>query len=259
AIEHGGGQKISPDSEEYRTLLAWIEQGARYDDPALPRLASVTLGSAEVALAKEAEHAVSVAAIFADGSQQDVTRKALFQSSDPTVATIDATGKLTVADFGMCTVVAEYGRRFGVQRIIVPQPLDAPFPGFEPLNKVDQLVLANLQKLGLPPADLCTDEVFLRRVYLDMTGTLPTPDEARGFLSDTSPDKRRELVEHLFAREEFVEFWTLKWSDILRIKAEDPVSLWPKGAETYYQWVYECIAQNLPYDEFARELLTATG
>jgi hypothetical protein len=101
--------------------------------------------------------------------------------------------------------------------------------------------------------------VFLRRAFLDLTGTLPSPEEARAFLSDGAEDKRARLIETLFEREEFVEFWALKWGDLLRIKAEDPVNLWPKGAETYYQWVYESVARNKPYDQFARELLTATG
>jgi len=258
-LQHAGGQKIAIDSDEYRTLRRWIEQGARYDDPSLPKLESVTLGPAEVTLSRGAEQSISATAIYADNSQRDVTQQAVFRSSDPSVATIDATGKLSVGGFGMCTVVAEYARHFGVQRIVVPQPLDEPFPTFEPASKIDELVLANLEKLGMPPAEACSDEVFLRRVFLDATGTLPSVKEAREFLSETNPDKRNPLIDSLFEREEFVEFWTLKWADLLRIKAENPVNLWPKGAETYYQWVYQSVAENKPYDRFARELLTATG
>jgi len=161
-------------------------QGARCDDPSLPKLEAVTLGPAKVTLDKGAEQPVSATAVYADGSQQDVTRLATFRSSDP--------------------------------------------------------------------AEACTDEVFLRRVFLDLTGTLPTPGEARAFLSDSSRDKRGQLIEDLFEREEFVAFWALKWGDLLRVKAENPVSLWPKGAETYCQWVYESIAENKPYDQFARWL-----
>ena len=148
SIEHGGGQKIVPDSQEYRTLLAWIEQGTRFDDPSLPKLQSVTLGPAEVTLAKRAEQSISAMAVYADGSQRDVTPLAIFRSSDPSVAKLDAAGKLTVVDFGMCTIVGQYARECGVQRIVVPQPLDEPFPGYKPVNKIDQLVLANLDKLG---------------------------------------------------------------------------------------------------------------
>ncbi len=257
-IDHGGGQKIAPDSPEYKSLLAWIEQGARYDDPSLPQLQSVTLGPAEITLAKGAEQPIAVTAVYSDGARVDVTSLAAVRSGDGGVVAVDG-GKLRAAGFGMGTVVAEYARHFGVQRVVVPQPVDGPFPGYEPQGKIDELVLANLKKLGLPPAEPCTDEVFLRRVYLDMTGTLPTPAEARAFLEDTGPKKRSELIARLFEREAFVQFWALKWSDLLRIKAEDPVSLWPKGAETYYQWVYASVAENKPYDQFARELLTATG
>ena len=97
---------------------------------------------------------------------------------------------------------------------------------------------------GCPPAGPCSDEVFLRRAFLDVTGTLPSPEEARAFLADKNPAKRKELIDSLLGREEFVAFWALKWSDLLRIKGENPVNLWPKGAEAYYQWVYESVARE---------------
>jgi len=258
-IQHGGGRKVAPDSDEYRALLAWIEQGARYDDPSLPHLESLTFGSAEATLAKGAQQPLVLKAVFSDGSQKDITRLAAFRSSDPGVAAVDASGKLTAADFGLCTIVGQYARHRAAVQIVVPQPLDGPFPAFEPAGKIDELVLANLRKLGLPPAGPCSDEVFLRRAFLDVTGTLPSPEEARAFLADKNPAKRKELIESLLGREEFVAFWALKWSDLLRIKGENPVNLWPKGAEAYYQWVYESVARNKPYDQIARELLTATG
>ena len=144
-------------------------------------------------------------------------------------------------------------------RVLVPQPLPAPFPQIAPNNKIDELVFAKLQKLGFPPSDLCSDEAFLRRVYLDVIGSLPKPEEARAFLADPDPAKRAKLIDRLLERDEYADFWALKWGDLLRIKSEYPVRVWPLGVQTYYRWVRGSIAANKPYDQFVRELITANG
>ncbi len=128
-----------------------------------------------------------------------------------------------------------------------------------PQGEIDELVFARLEQLGIQPARLCSDGVFVRRAYLDVIGTLPTPNEARQFLSDEDPDKRRVLIDRLLGREEFADYWAMKWSDVLRVKAEFPINLWPNGVQTYYRWIRTCIDQNMPYDRFAREMLTASG
>lgn len=147
----------------------------------------------------------------------------------------------------------------------VPATHAEPTPPFEaqswavPANEVDRHVLALLEREGIAPAHPASDEVFVRRVYLDMIGALPTPDEVRAFLADDRPDRRARLIEALFDREEFAEYWTLKWCDILRVKAEFPINLWPNAVQAYHRWVYETVRENRPYDEFARALLTASG
>ncbi len=125
--------------------------------------------------------------------------------------------------------------------------------------KIDKLVFAKLDELGIPASDPCTDEVFLRRVYLDMTGTLPSAVETRAFLSRNSANRRGELIEQLFEREEFSDYWALKWCDLLRVKAEFPSKLWPNAVQAYHRWVRTAVDENMPYDRFARELLTASG
>ncbi len=129
-----------------------------------------------------------------------------------------------------------------------------------PAGQIDKLVLARLSELGLRPA-LCSDAVFVRRAYLDVIGKLPTPKEAREFIQDPDPkqNKRRRLIDRLLERDEFADYWAMKWGDILRIKAEFPVNLWPNAAQAYHRWVRAAIAGNKPYDQFARELLTASG
>jgi Protein of unknown function (DUF1553)/Protein of unknown function (DUF1549) len=128
-----------------------------------------------------------------------------------------------------------------------------------PAGQVDALVFANLKRLGIAPARLSSDAVFLRRVYLDATGTLPTAQEAAQFLKDPDPHKRRALIDRLLERDEFAAYWAMKWSDLLRVKAEFPINLWPNAAQAYHHWILSCLRQNLPYDRFARELLTASG
>jgi hypothetical protein len=131
----------------------------------------------------------------------------------------------------------------------------APAPG----NRIDELVLANLQELKIQPARVCTDAVVVRRVYLDVIGTLPTSLEAENFILDRNPDKRRILIDRLLERDEFADFWAMKWSDLLRVKAEFPINLWPNAAQAYHQWIQEGIGKNKPYDQFVRDLLTASG
>lgn len=142
------------------------------------------------------------------------------------------------------------------------KPPTLPFEGaadLTPQGRIDELVFAKLKQLGIPPARLCSDEVFVRRVYLDVIGTLPTPQECRQFFADKDPNKRRVLIDRLLERDEFADYWAMKWSDLLRIKAEFPINLWPHAAQAYHRWVRTSIKDNLPYDRFVRELLTANG
>jgi hypothetical protein len=136
-----------------------------------------------------------------------------------------------------------------------------PFEGAAPTpdGQIDKLVFGRLEKLGIQPANLCSDGVFVRRVYLDVIGTLPTAQEARDFIQDSDPNKRRALVDRLLARDEFADYWAMKWSDLLRVKAEFPINLWPNAAQAYHRWIRTSIKENKPYDQFAREMLLANG
>jgi hypothetical protein len=126
-------------------------------------------------------------------------------------------------------------------------------------NRIDELVGNRLKQLNVQPADLSSDAVFVRRVYLDVLGTLPTAAEARTFLNDKDPDKRSKLIARLLERDEFADYWALKWSDLLRVKSEFPINLWPNAVQAYHGWIRGSIRANLPYDQFARELLTESG
>ncbi len=142
---------------------------------------------------------------------------------------------------------------------------DAPTSPFEgaitakPTSQIDVLVVSRLERLQILPANLCSDAVFVRRAYLDVIGTLPTGHEAREFILDKNPTKRSKLVDRLLERDEFADYWAMKWSDLLRVKAEFPINLWPNAAQAYHRWILASIRENKPYDQFARELLTSSG
>ena len=143
-------------------------------------------------------------------------------------------------------------------------PSAAPSP-FEsravptPRNQIDKLVFGRLERLDIQPANICTDAVFVRRVYLDVIGTLPTAQETRTFILDKGPNKRSNLIDNLLERDEFADYWAMKWGDLLRVKAEFPINLWPNAVQAYHHWIRTSIKKNLPYDRFVRELLVSTG
>jgi Protein of unknown function (DUF1553)/Protein of unknown function (DUF1549) len=150
----------------------------------------------------------------------------------------------------------------GAGATAVPGAVVRPYESTSELplqNRVDDLVFSRLKAKGIVPANLCSDAVFVRRAYLDIIGTLPNPLEARDFLLDRSPKKRSTLIDRLLERDEFADYWAMKWSDLLRVKAEFPINLWPNAAQAYHRWIRTSIKQNVPYDQFVREMLTASG
>jgi hypothetical protein len=135
--------------------------------------------------------------------------------------------------------------------------MESPEPP-KPANGIDEVIFAKLKSLGIQPA-LCSDAVFIRRAFLDLTGKLPTAEEAKAFIQDSDQNKRVALIDRLLDRSAHVDYWAMRWSDILRVKAEFPVKVWPNAAQAYHRWIWESIEQNKPYDQFARELLTSSG
>jgi len=137
-------------------------------------------------------------------------------------------------------------------------PFESTVP-FASQGRIDELISARWRELGIQPARLCSDAVFVRRAYLDVIGTLPAEEEVRSFLPSRDPDKRSILIDRLLEREEFADYWAMKWSDLLRVKSEFPINLWPNAVQAYHRWIRTCLKQDMPYDRFARELLTSSG
>jgi hypothetical protein len=261
-VAHGGGLRIQPASPEYRLLYEWIAAGAPEGDPAAPRVASIRLTPRERRLRPGDSQQLRVVARYTDGREVDVTSHAKFQSNREELAGVDRFGLVTAGDHpGEAAVMAAYMNEIDVFRALIPLAApDSKRPARQvsppPENFIDRLVAAKLERLNVLPSALCTDDEFLRRVYLDAIGTLPTPAEVRAYLADGHADRRARLVDNLLERPEYAEYWALKWSDLLRV---DRRVLGHKQAYAYYSWIRDSFAENKRYDRFARELITAEG
>jgi hypothetical protein len=258
AAAHGGGVRIPPGTAEYETLRAWIAAGAPLGDPKAPRVEAIRVEPRERLLAFHGRQQLRVVAHYTDGREVDVTAHSRFQSNNDGLAAVSATGHVTAGEApGEVAVMASFMGSVDVFRAVIPRPeVIAAYPKQPENNFIDTLVFRKLKKLNIVPSGLCDDAEFLRRAYLDVIGTLPTPAEARRFLSDRRPDRRALLVDELLRRPEFADYWALKWADLLRV---DRQALGHKRAYAYYRWIRESLAANKPLDQFARELLTAEG
>jgi len=255
---HGGGIRIRKGSGEYRLLRDWIVAGAPAGEPDAPTVVSLRVAPPERRLAMDALQQLQVTAIYSDGREVDVTHHAKFQSNNDALVQVDEFGLVRTGETpGEGAIMASYQGAVDIFRAMVPQPDDgSEFPSRPVHNFIDELVDARLRKLNIHPSKLCSDTDFLRRVYLDILGTLPTSDEARRFLTSNDPQRRAKLVDELLQRPEYADLQALKWSDVLRV---DRLALGHKAAYSYYHWIRDSFAQNRPFDEFARGVVTATG
>ncbi len=220
AINHGGGQRLEVHTPEYRILSDWIASGAPGPRPEEPGVRRLEVLPARAMLKPKDAVQMGVRAWYSDGSTQDVTRWAKFSSSEDLVAAVDADGRAAVAGHGEAAITVWYSNLVAAARILspMPDPVDPRvFAGSARHNFIDGLVLKKLESLRIPPSPLCSDSEFIRRAFLDATGTLPTPEEVQKFLTDGSADKRGRLIDALLDRPEYVDYWTYKWSDLLLI------------------------------------------
>ena len=259
AVPHGGGQKLEPGGRDYQVLSEWIAAGAMGPLANDTRIQRLEVFPDKAVLKPKDTLQVLVRAWYSDGHSEDVTRWAKFSSTEDLVAGVDADGKVRVAGYGETAITVWFSNLVGTCRIASPlaNPVAAKvFADAARRNYVDDLVLKKLAALHIPPAPLCTDEEFIRRAYLDAAGILPKPEELRVFLADKRADKRARLIESLLDRPEFVDYWTYKWSDLLLLstrKLSQP-EMW-----AFYQFIRQSVAEDKPWDQFAREVLTASG
>jgi hypothetical protein len=222
-------------------------------------LVGIDLGPAESVAAPGQKVALAVTARYSDGSTRDVTRWSRFTSADETVATVDPAGGVSVIGHGAGAVTAWFSSRIAVANVVAPFPhavSPADYSNAPRANVIDELNLAQLEQLHLKPSPPCDDATFLRRAFIDTIGRLPTPEEVREYLADTSPARKQRLVDLLLARPEFIDYWAYKWSDILLVSG---ARLRPAAVDAYYRWIRDRVAENTPWDQFVRQVVTSRG
>lgn len=257
ALAHEGGQRFRKDSPEHKLLRAWIAQGAADDAATAPGLDRLTVTPLEKVVIEPARTLrISPKAIFKNGEQRDISKIAVYESSNPAVK-VSNDGEVESFAPGEATIIVRFlGQQVPVRLAFIPARPDFKWARPSENNNIDRHIFAKLKSLRMNPSPLCSDEVFLRRVYLDLLGSLPTADEARAFVADQSRSKRAQLIDRLLEREEFADFWALKWCDLLR---NEERLMDRKGIEVFHGWVRQCILENKPMDQFARELISARG
>jgi hypothetical protein len=259
AIPHGGGRRFDTKSLEYKILSGWIAEGTprpRDDDP---QVTSLEVFPASARLAPGADQQLVVRAKYSDGQVRDVTRWVKFSSSDEGVASVDDLGHVKMNGDGQAAITLWYSSRVLYARVSVPYPnkVDAAAYGkFPRHNYIDELVLDKLKTLNIAPSALADDAAFIRRAYLDAAGILPTAEEVEDFLADKSTGKRSKLIDNLLDRDEFVDYWAYKWSDLLLVSSR---KLRPNAMWSFYNWIRESVKTDKPWDEFAREIFTSSG
>lgn len=257
-IAHEGGKRFNKDSWEYRTLRDWIAQGAERGEGSEPVLAGLEVTPAEkIVMSPETEVRLKVVATFSDGMKREVTAQAVYEPATVGFVEVSKDGRVSRLKDGESTILVRYLNR--------QQPVGLTFltsrPDFEwtptrQENFIDRHAFAKLKSLQMTPSKLAGDEVYVRRAFLDLLGVPPTMAEAKAFVADKAPDKRERLVERLLTRQEFADFWALKWADALRVESR---TMDRKGMTKFHEWIRKAVAANLPVDKFVRAILVAQG
>lgn len=257
-VAHGGGRRLRKGDASYKVLYNWISEGLRLDTDTVPKLEKAEIYPSKRVLQQTGtRQQLYVHGYFSDGSVRDLTPLTDFSSSNESVATVSVDGLVEKVGRGETAILARYLDKMSTSNISFLEEVEG-FAWNDPpeTNFVDTLVFDKLKTLQILPSDLCTDEEFLRRAYLDTTGRLPTIEEALAFMDNENKDKRTELIDSLLDSDDFAEFWTLKWGDILRSNSKKITDI---GTHKFRRWIYESIRNDKPVDRFAYELLTANG
>jgi hypothetical protein len=258
-IPHGGGRRFQVASPEYKIISGWVAQGMPAPRNSDPLVTDIQVLPHEASLVPGAEQQLIVTAIFSDGHTADVTRWAKYDSGDEGVATVDNNGHVTMHGYGEAPVTVWYQSHVAFSRLRIPFPNQlspAVFQKAARHNYIDAAILDHLRALHIPPSPQAPDAEFVRRAYLDAAGILPAPSEVEAFLKDKSPDKRNRLIDNLIHRPEFVDYWTYKWSDLLLVSSNHLSNdeMW-----SYYRWIRDSVATNKPWNQFASQIITASG
>lgn len=257
-VPHTGGKRLEEGSEQLGNLIRWLKEGANPDPTDIPLAVSLEILPKQAVLEQGDTHRFTVRAKYSDGTDRDVTSLALFLSNNETSAKMDPDGVVTAGERGEAFVMARFATfTVGSQVIVVPKNLQYEWPNVAEHNYIDTLVHNKLKKLRMLPSELCSDEEYLRRVYLDVVGKLPTSAEYEAFSASAEPNKREKIVDDILGRKEFAEIWVMKFAELLQIRTTLQVSY--KSMLLYYNWLQEKIADNVPMNQIVQQLLAANG
>jgi hypothetical protein len=257
-IPHEGGQRFPYASVPAKTVQAWLAEGLQDDPTDLPALKQIQVLPGQRVLNEPARwQQLAVMAQFADGSRHDVTRFTVFTTSDDGVAGVNSSGLVEFRQGGEVAILCRYLDQLQAVRLTYLEPKEG-FTWNNPpeLNYVDKHIFAKLKMLNILPSDLCSDQEFIRRTYIDVCGILPTGDEVRNFMGSQEKDKRAKLIDALLERPDYADFWTLHWADVLRNNRK---TIQVKGAHAFHEWIHDEVSNNQPFDQMVREILTANG
>lgn len=260
-VQHTGGERFKKDTELYNTLLSWLKAGAPNDGTNVAKVMAVELMPKNAVLeGTGATQRFTVRAKYSDGTDRDVTSLAVFINNNDVAAKLSDTGVVTAAQRGEAFIMARFDSfTVGSQVIVVPKDTPYEFPKEVVANNyIDDLVHAKHKKLRITPSGVCDDITFVRRAYLDITGTLPKPEEARNFMDDSSSEKRKLLIDDLLGRKEFADLWVMKWAELLQIRSRNDEFTY-KAALQYYNWLQDKMLNNVPINKIVQDLLTASG
>ena len=250
-LAHGGGKRLEVGSDEYKLIRRWIAAGCPLGLPGDPVVTRISVYPEYRILTRQNKQQLAAYAHYSDGSVEDITRRAQYESNDTEIAAVDTAGLVhTLGMSGEAAIMARYLGHVATFRATVPLGIQTPIYSFTPLTMVDQATHRKWLQLGLVPSGPCSDQQFIRRISLDITGTLPTPDQVRRFVADQDRQKRTKLVDALLETPEYSYYFANKWADILRVKRRGE-AVRAYGTFSFHQWIQGAIAQDMPYDEFA--------
>jgi hypothetical protein len=261
AIAHGGGKRFDESSSDYRTLLAWIRDGARFgsDGGVAPaKLVRLVIEPLMAVIPVGERRRLLVTGHYSDGRAEDLTHQVLYASNDGDIASVSDDGVVTGGKRGETSILIRAAGQIASAGVGVIGPAIRDYPGIVRFNFIDDHIAGKLRKLQIVPSQVAGDAEFLRRVCLDLAGTLPPPDRVREFLASKDPAKREKAIDDLLASPEFVDYWTFRFADIFRV-AIFANGLNPKWSQEYWEWIRKNIETNRPYDEIARERIAAEG
>lgn len=258
-MAHAGGKRMDVGSDEYKLVRRWIASGTPYGSEKDPNVTKITIEPEHRILTRNNRQQFTVTAHYSDGTTQDVTQRAQYESNDTEIAVVEGAALVRSLELsGEAAIMARYLGNVAVFRATVPLGVKIPAYAFEASTVVDKHTQKKWQELGIVPSSLSTDEQFLRRVSLDLTGTLPTPLQIKDFMADNSKDKRDKFIDRLLETPEYSYLFANKWADVLRVKRRNQADR-ALGTFAFHGWIREAIAKDKPYDQFAREILAATG